>query len=160
MDILKFRYLVLGILIGSVLACVKTDGAYVIEPDARFNFDAFYTSVASWPYVLDAESVERFTRRYRDLSVGMKPDAVRGLLGSPDVINRTYKESERHSVVYSWLYIFRMSEPLTQGGTVVSGVALHFGSSLELFAAIPEGIEELQPIGTTNNIGDRRFTTF
>lgn len=118
------------------------------EP-GKYSFARFLESIEKFPYTADQSKLSKVREGFKRLSLGMRKDDVKKILGEPDSEMVSYKPKQKSKeLIYStWAYYLKRFERDLATEDFDEVVFLHFKPNEELYWADPGNIAGLEPVG-------------
>lgn len=133
-----------------VSAC-DTDSKWVLQSheSEKYSFTRFMKSIEKFPYTADQSKLSRVREGLTRLSLGMRKDDVKKIMGEPDseMLNYKPRQKSEELVDSTWTYYLkRFERDLVKEGFDES-VVLYFKPNGELYWADPGNIAGLKSLG-------------
>ena len=133
-----------------VSAC-DTDTKWVLESheSQRYSFTRFVAGIEKFPYTADQSKISRVREGFKRLSLGMRKDNVRKIMGEPDseMLNYKPKQNSEELIDSTWAYYLKRSERNLAKEGFDEALVLYFKPNEELYWADPDNIAGLKPLG-------------
>lgn len=154
-------YATLAILIFLVGCREKSEKSYFIEPDNKSNWAVYVLQLKEYPYI--SEKWAQFDCRHisRPLSKDLTRDDVKGILGSPDIVDRVY-DSNNLLLNTSWYYVFKRHRSDRIDHARDAGLTVYFGPEGRLRLSILKNTEKASCllVGDINTDGFERYVYY
>ena len=119
----------------------------------KYSFTGFLKGIEKFPYTADQSKLSRVKGGSKRLSLGMKKDDVKKIMGEPDSEMLHYRPKEKgKELIYStWSYYLKRFERELGNSSFDQAVVLHFKSNNEeLYWVDPGNLEGFNSLGGPN----------
>jgi hypothetical protein len=133
-----------------VSACdAGTQWVFESQESERYSFTRFIESIEKFPYTADQSKSSRVREGFKRLSLGMKKDEVRKVMGEPDAESLNYKpmRKSKELIYTTWDFYLKRREAKLATDGFDEAIYLYFKPNGELYWADPSNIAELKPLG-------------
>jgi len=134
-----------------IVSICDADTQWVLESQEsdKYSFTRFIESVQTFPYTADQSKLTRVRGGFKRLSLGMKKDDVKKIMGEPDAESHNYRPmKESKKLLYTtWDFYLKRHERNVATDGFDETVFLYFKPNQELYWAFPSNITGLKPLG-------------
>jgi outer membrane protein assembly factor BamE (lipoprotein component of BamABCDE complex) len=134
-----------------LISACDTDPKWVLRSreSEKYSFTRFLENIGNFPYTANQSKVSRVRKGFRRLSLGMRKDDVRKIMGAPDaeMLNYKSKQESEELVDSTWAYYLKRFERNLANEGFDEVLVLYFKPNEELYWADPDNIAGLKPLG-------------
>ncbi len=131
-------------------AC-DTETKWVLESheSQRYSFTQFIASIKKFPFTADQSKISRVKEGFKRLSLGMRKDDVKKIMGEPDYEMFHYrpKDKNKELIESTWGYYLKLFESDLVNESFDETVVLYFKPNEELYWGDPGNIADLKSLG-------------
>lgn len=119
----------------------------------KFSFTRFLKGIEKFPYTADQSKLSRVKTGSKLLSLGMKKEDVKKIMGEPDseMLHYRTKQKDKDLIYSTWSYYLKRFERELGNSNFDQAVVLHFKSNNEeLYWVDADNLEEIKSLGGPN----------
>lgn len=137
-----------------VSACdAETKWVMQSHESEKYSFTGFLKGIEKFPYTANQSKLSRVKGDSKRLSLGMKKDDVKKIMGKPDseMLHYRAKQKDKELIYSTWSYYLKRFERELGNSSFDEAVVLHFKSNNEeLYWVDADNLEGFKSLGGPN----------